>query len=448
MTRRIGTAISLLVIVLVIALAVPLVILYRNYQYEKLQLSLERDALVVASDLSEMPTGAWYERIKAYENQTGVRVTAVDRAQKVIIDSEGAPTGSSFSRPEISQGLDGNIVTIVRYSNTLGETLRTVVVPIRDDNGVVGALRLSVPESAIEEQVRALVFALAMVLLGVLVLAIVISWLIARALNRPLKKLVVGAHQVGQDPRARVGDINGPPEIQDVADALDDTAGALDRMIENSRVVAAEASHQIRTPLAALRLRLENLLESTPADGQQDAQAAIDEVDRLTRRVDQVMALTTAVEGSQREVVDVGQASHQRVLDWQMLASDRSVELHCTYVTALVSAPIGSVERILDELVSNAMTYASTRVDVHVTVQDDNVVLSVGDDGPGISQADRAHIFERFARGSNAAPGGSGLGLALVAQAVAASDGQVTIAEAASGTVFEVRWTATTSPQA
>ena len=441
MTRRISLAMTLLTGLLVIVMAVPLVILFRSYQYDRLTLGLERDALVIAADLASTPQDQWAQLINAYEARTGVRVTVVDAGSHVLLDSEGAAVGTVFNRGEMRSALGGSISAGVRYSTTLGTDLRYVAVPIRDGPTIQGAVRLSVSEAEIQHDVQVLVLALISVLVVVLLAAALAAWGLGRALSKPLARLAAGAERVGEDPAARVGDINGPAEIQNVADALDETAGKLDAMLSRSRAVAADASHHLRTPLAAMRLRLESIADTAPdPELVKQAEAAMREVDRLTRRVDQVLALATAESAVAGVVLDVGEVAYLRSVEWQHLAADRELELSCSHEVALVKTSVTDVERILDELVGNALDYAARRVAIEVSVTGETVRLLVSDDGPGIPIAERERVFDRFQRGGEAIPGGTGLGLALVRQAAAGSGGTARVLAADPGTTFEVTW--------
>ena len=432
---------TLLTGLLVVAMSIPLIVVFRSYQYDRLSLGLERDALVISGDLASIPPTQWPALVNSYEGRTGVRVTVVDAQSKVLTDSEGAVVGSDFQRTEMTSALKGGIAAGVRYSTTLNTELRYVAVPIKNGSQVIGAVRLSVPETEVQQDVRALVFALITILALVLVAALLASWGLARALSRPLARLTDGAARVGEDPSARVGNVKGPREVQDVADALDETAEKLDSMLDRSRAVAADASHHLRTPLAAMRLRLETIADTThDADTAAQAEAATLEVDRLTRRVDQVLALATAETAAQNVIVDVGESAHTRTIDWEGLAAARGVELFCDYVAAPVRTPIGEVERILDELVGNALDYADAEVQIHVTDDGQHVRLVVRDDGPGIPVDERESVFTRFKRGSQSVPGGTGLGLALVRQAAIASGGDVQIVDSPVGACFEVSW--------
>ena len=140
--------------------------------------------------------------------------------------------------------------------------------------------------------------------------------------------------------RRREWVIKGPHEIQNVADALDETAAKLDTMLERSRSVAADASHHLRTPPCRDAPAIGDDRGHSRQRQHRDtkAEAALVEVDRLTRRVDQVLAIATAETEAETIVVDVGESAHLRALDWQGLASDRGVDLLCDYVTAPIRA--------------------------------------------------------------------------------------------------------------
>ncbi|NQU36554.1 MAG: HAMP domain-containing protein [Actinobacteria bacterium] len=443
MTRRISLAMTVLAGLLVIMMSIPLLLVFSDYQYERLTLGLERDALVLASDLAATPLEGdrWTLLADGYEQATGVRVTAVDGQSRVLIDSEGAPVGSSFDRPELASALAGSTTSGIRYSRTLATDLRYVTIPIRNGPQVVGALRLSVTETDIQDDVRALTYVLTTILALVLITAIFASWAVARGLSRPLGRLALAASRVGEDPAARVGDIRGPSEIQEVADALDETAAKLDAMLARSRSVAADASHHLRTPLAAMRLRLETIVDTShDIECARQAEATIGEVDRLTRRIDQVIAIATAETSPERIQVDVGETAQRRIPDWHALAQARGIDLKCDAESAIVRAPLGEVERIIDELVGNALNYAHSSVQLNVRLTDmgSKVELMVRDDGPGIPLAEREAVFGRFHRGIDAIPGGTGLGLSLVAQAAESAGGSVQIVDAEVGSCFEV----------
>ncbi len=440
MTRRIALAMGVLSAVLVVALSIPLVLFFRSSETANLRLGMERDALVLATDMSALPTAAWPARLEAYQQETGARLTVVNGASKVVFDTEGANPGSNFSRPEMARAIAGQIAAGTRASATLGQQLNFVAVPIQHGEETIGALRLSMPASLVESKVRQLELGLVAALVLVLLLAVVAAWVVARVLSRPLRRLADGARRVGADPSSRVGDVAGTPEVQDIADALDETASRLQGSIERSQAVAEEASHHLRTPLAAMRLRIEAVADETEGQSRTDAEAALTEVDRLTRRVDQVLAIATTEAGAVPVIADIGLVVDRDMAGWQTVASQRGFELLCTYEAVLVTESPGSVERTVDELLGNAFNYAHSRVTLQVLSDAGFGVLQVSDDGPGIPEGERDLVFERFARGSTAQPGGTGLGLAMVREAVRAVGGDATIRSSDTGTTVEVRW--------
>jgi signal transduction histidine kinase len=426
--------------VLVVALSIPLVLFFRSSETANLRLGMERDALVLATDLSALPTSAWPDRLDAYQQETGARLTVVNGASRVVFDTEGANPGSNFTRPEMARAIAGQIAAGTRESATLGQQLNFVAVPIQHGEETIGALRLSMPASLVEAKVRQLELGLVAALVLVLLLAVITAWVVARVLSRPLRRLADGARRVGADPSSRVGDIAGPHEVQDIADALDETASRLQGSIERSQAVAEEASHHLRTPLAAMRLRIEAVADETEGQSQLDAEAALTEVDRLTRRVDQVLAIATTEAGAVPVVADIGLVVDRDLAGWQAVASQRGIELLCTYESALVTESPGSVERTVDELLGNAFSYARSRVEVEVLSDGGFGILRVSDDGTGIPEDEQDSVFERFARGASARPGGTGLGLAMVREAVRAVGGDAHIRSSEAGTTVEVTW--------
>jgi signal transduction histidine kinase len=216
--------------------------------------------------------------------------------------------------------------------------------------------------------------------------------------------------------------------VRDVATALNSTAGRLGDMIARAQRVAVDASHHLRTPLTGVRLRLE-AIEDTADDPRirSEAAAATSEVDRLTRRIDQVLALAKSDAATIGSVAsDASLLVADRVAAVDPLASERGIAVESSIDPDLIAYTLpGLVGRSVDELLGNALDYARSRVRVSLKPSGDRVVLRVEDDGLGVPDEEHKRIFERFVRGAAANPGGSGLGLALVSEGAAASGGSV-----------------------
>ncbi len=417
---------TVLVAIVAAALAIPMAIVVANDQRDAFVANLQIDTLSTAAALSAQPRFDWQATAEAAARKTGARVVVVDTNRNLIADSDNSSLDRLFDRPEINAALAGSLTSSVRPSATIGEDLRFVAAPVVQNYDVVAAVRLSLPESIVTEEVRETQRWLAVFVLSVVLAAALIAWQLARSIASPLRNLARVAHELPEDLQMRADEGHGPAEVRAVAKALNSTARRLSGILQRTQRVAADASHHLRTPLTGVRLRLEAIEDiSTDDRVTREAQAATTEVDRLARRIEQVLALArsdagTAPFASQDASAIVG----QRVESAEGMFSDRGVDLTSSVEESVfVAAPSGVVARIVDELMGNALQYARGRVHVDLRRIDREAVLSVSDDGPGVARAERDAIFERFNRGTTSVPGGSGLGLALVRESVAGLGG-------------------------
>lgn len=420
MTKILVIAMTTLVAIVSLALAVPMALVVATDQRTAFVSQLETDTLAAATALASRPSIDWQATAIDVAARTGARVVVVDAQRRLVADSAASTLDRVFDRPEIDEALQGLLASDVRYSQTLATNLRYVAAPVIQNFQVVAAVRLTLPEYDVDDEIQATLVWLAIFVVSVMVAAALIAWLLARSITAPLRELSNVAEALPEDLHLRASERRGPSEVRKVAAALNQTAGRLDGMLERTRRVAADASHHLRTPLTGVRLRLENI-EDTDSNPEtvNEARAAISEVDRLTRRIDQVLALARSDSGMQTAVpTDPAFVVLARIAEAEPLADERGVRIHLdTGETPIMNTQPGALERVVDELMANALTYARSRVDVSLHMQEGNLVLSVADDGPGVPQVELKSVFERFTRGSNAAAGGSGLGLALVQEA-------------------------------
>ena len=444
MTRRLVVVMTAMAALVAIALAVPMVLLVANDQRAAFVADLEVETLATASVLSSEPKAQWAESATSVAAATGARVVVVDDSLLLIADSDNSGLDRAFDRPEIQRALDGSLTSDIRYSSTLVTDLRYVAAPVVKGERVVAAVRLSLPEDEVVAAVRRTQGWLAAFVLAVIVAAAGIAWLLARSIAAPLEDVAEVARVLPEDLDLRAEESRGPREVREVASALNSTAGRLGDMIGRAERVAADASHHLRTPLTGVRLRLEAIEETSndPAIVTQ-ASAAMAEVDRLTCRIDQVLALAKSDAAVLApESVDVSGVVADRVAASMMLSVDRGISLETQIAPDIrVRAVMGSVSRGSDELLGNALDYARARIVVTVCAVDGYGVLRVEDDGPGIPEEERRRVLQRFTRGTQAAPGGSGLGLALAAESAALTGGSVKVDPSPlGGCSVEVRW--------
>ncbi len=218
-------------------------------------------------------------------------------------------------------------------------------------------------------------------------------------------------------------------------------------MVDRQRAFAGDASHQLRTPLTSLRLRLETAIEQMHrhediAGARDNVEAALSESFRLQRIVEGLLLLARA-DGADlpRVRTDVATVLTARAEEWEPLAAERSIEL-------IVDAPVsvwamavdGGIEQIIDNYVDNAIDHApaGSRLELHAHVIGQVAELHVVDHGPGLSPDDRNRAFDRFWRVTDQERAGTGLGLAIVQQLADASDATVELRETPGGGIDAV----------
>jgi len=279
---------------------------------------------------------------------------------------------------------------------------------------------------------------------GVLVVAVFVARRLARWTVDPLRQLDAHAAELGHgDLSTRADIVAGPPEVIALARTFNNMAQQLDELVRSQRRFVADASHQLRTPLTALRLRLETLDPTDSPSVSTTRDAALQESARLTRVVDGLLALARA-EGHrpQRQTVDITAVIAQRHEAWMPLAAENRVELRVdTDLPLSASIVPGHLEQILDNLIDNALdaTPAGGAVTLGATATRTAVAIHVTDDGPGMTEVERQRAFDPFWQGSDRhSNGNTGLGLAIVDQLARASNGVVTLEGAPSGGIDAV----------
>ncbi len=441
MSRRFLLGYLGLVVVVLAALEIPLGVQNARTERNLLETRVERDATTLASlaqdALRRRDTPA-LRRLAAvaygYRTDTGGRVVVVNRSGTAVVDTNPRGTGAeSFaSRPEIRRALRGLIAAGTRPSRTLGTNLLYVAVPVAP-GGRLGAVRITYPTSTVDDRIRRYWLVLAGIALLALGVAAVAATGLAAFVVRPLRRLEGAADAVGRgDLSARAPEHEGPPEVRSLARVFNETVARLEQLVRSREEFVADASHQLRTPLTALRLRLENLARDVIPSGQRELAGAAAEVERLAGLVDGLLALARADQaGSAREAVDLSEVARERVDAWSALAAERGLRLTATADgSATANASADRLRQVVDNLLENAFEVSPEGAAVTVEVRRGEgwAELRVRDEGPGMSAEDRRRAFDRFWRGRSGE--GSGLGLAIVRRLVEADGGTVELVDA------------------
>lgn len=435
MSRRLLVSYLALAVVVLALLEIPLGVSYARNERRDLSAGVERDAVALGSlaeDALEQRTAAppaLETLARRYQRETGGRVVVVDVQGRALVDSEPNGIGADFStRPEIVAALDGSVANGTRHSRTLGTDLLYVAVPVASGGAVHGAVRITYPTSAVDERVRRYWLILAAIAAVVLAVAVALAGGFARWVVRPLSRVDDAAGAVAAGNLAVRVPATGPPELRRLAGSFNEMVAKLEVLLHSQEQFVADASHQLRTPLTALRLRLENLDRDGDVQREGELDAALEEVERLAALVDGLLSLARADRASSAPIaLDVGAAIEERVEAWSAFAEEQGVELEARVdgrPRALVTP--GRVEQVLDNLLANALEVAPTGSCVELTAARVGrwIELRVRDRGPGISSDDLEHAFDRFWR-AGSSDDGFGLGLAIVRRLVHADGGTV-----------------------
>ena len=450
MKWRLVAALLGLTLVVLLVHDVPLAGYLRTVESDRIITALERDSFVIAGRSEEIlenysdDKAAWLrEVVTEYNTRSGARVIVTDANGLLVSSSEPNDViGTSFlSRPEITQALTGQVNSGRRFSQTLNQELIYVAVPVLNGEQTLGAVRLTFPASTVDSAVADRIRGITTVAGITLFLAAIVAILLATSVTRRLSELKKVTEKFREgDYQARADIAEGAPEIRSLAASFNMMADQLTSMIAQQRAFAGDASHQLRTPLTALQLRLERaaeLVETDPSAAAERLEAALIETERMQRLVEGLLVLSRAEnnENVVTQVFDLAQIANERVESWEPLADEREIILKSdTPETALVRAVPGAIEQVIDNYIDNALEIVpeKSKLTIQVLVEGEHVSVHVLDEGPGMSDDELAKAFNRFWRGRSDTHG-SGLGLAIVDRLLRASGGYAKLSNRPSG---------------
>ncbi|TCO52641.1 sensor histidine kinase [Actinocrispum wychmicini] len=440
--RVLGIVISL-VALLVVGLGVPLALSVASREQQLLFLDRLTDTSRYASlaqrPLLENQPTALSDQLAGYHDVYSIDTVVFDQNRKIIASS-GPEDRPPFRAADHADQLDSALGGKRPESDTLlmpwdGGDL-VIAEPVLADGEVRGAVVTVSPTS--RARGRVLLWWVIIVVGGLLALglAVLVAWPVVAWTLRPVRRLdeatgsLVAAVVRGQ-PVPAVDDGHGPSELRHLSRSFDQMAASVSDTLAAQRAFVADASHQLRNPLTALRLRLGNLEGHVDAEEAEHHAAAMAETDRLNQIVDDLLSMARS-EGLGGELVPIDAIAtvSQRMTDWEAVADSRHVSLVLTAPTPPVTAlaPPRSVETMLDALLDNALKFTAeeTTVAVDVSTQDSRVRITVRDHGPGLRPEELERATDRFWRsGVHQNVTGSGLGLSIVRRLAERAGGSV-----------------------
>jgi len=308
-------------------------------------------------------------------------------------------------------------------------------VPVSRQERVVGAVRAAAPSSVVTDQSRRAWLVMAALGVAAVGVSALIGLWQSRRLTRPIDRLAQSATQLGEGDFTVRTEAAGIPELDAVADALDTTATRLDTMLARERSFSADASHQLRTPLAALRMRLEMARLDPRIDRATLIDEALTEVERLQGTIDDLLALARDTH-EDRTPLPVATVVEEVDQSWHgsLAADGRPLRTLVEPNAPTVRASPAAVRQVLDVLVDNAATHGAGTVMVRARAAGTGLAIEVSDEGPGVQGVDPEHVFRRRRKDDQR----HGVGLALARSLTEAEGGRLILQRAAPAPVFAI----------
>ncbi len=421
MRRRILVAIVTATTLAVVLFGVPLGFTLANLYEEQEVVRLERAAA---------------------EATEGVPAAFPDTTDPIELAIEGGRTGALYGR-------DGRLVTGIgpaRADAVVRAALRgdvrdakapgvlIVATPITRGEQVVGALRISTPSSVVTDRTASAVLTMIAIGAAAIGLSGIVAWWQSRRLATPVGRLARDATRLGDGDFTLTTQRSGVPEIDAVAVALDHTASRLEQLLARERTFSEDASHQLRTPVAGLRVTLEAAMLEPDPEIESVLTAAIGEVTRLERTIDDLLALRREPPMTQQPL-DVGRVLTEIDDDWRGRLAESGRPLRVTFDTGLPNAAISgrALRQILDVLIDNAWKHGSGVISIEGRTAGSGVAVRVSDEGSGIDRDEEA-IFARRSESST----GHGIGLALARSLAGAEGARLVLERSAPHPMFAV----------
>ncbi len=354
----------------------------------------------------------------------------------VFSPAGGKVAGTTPAPPVTSAWLARARVAATAAVYPLDDTL-VVVAPVRDDAGTgnVGTVALARPTAPVDHQITVLWTLIAVVATAGLLAAALIAVGLAGWVSRPLSALEEAAQHLGDgDLATRSEAQTGPPEVRRLAANFNLMAARLEALVHGHQATMADVSHQLRTPLAALRLRLELLAQDSDDLVATELAGAQEEIGRLSRLVNGLLAVARAENiTAAPATVAVDAVVSSRVAAWRPAAEEQDITLTVAGEDRVrARAGDGQLEQILDNLLANALDALPSGGSIVITARSvpGRAQITVADSGPGMTAEQKRLAFRRFATGS---PGGTGLGLAIVDRLVVSNGGSATLSDTPGG---------------
>lgn len=431
---------AVLLIVLLLMLNIFPITSSRDTVFQEKESSISGQAAILATSLAKLdePDQASVGEVLRLLNITGFeRTVVVDTQGRTLYYTYGTSAPESEEK-DLNTALSGKTVFRSRYD---GESfLSSYAIPISRQGAITGALYMVERDVVramiildVQSQIRIIS---AVIVLTVLALAVIFSSVILRRIHELANSMRIVA---AGDYSHRL-QVSGSDELTDLGNEFNTLTQRLDATERERRQFVSDASHELKTPLASIRLLSDSIVQNENIDTETVREFVTDignEAERLQRTTEKLLDLSRLDDDIQvmPEPVDVKQVAVDALVFLKPLAKERRIRLRCELEEGcVVMATVDDMFHIIFNLIENAIKYNVDGGSVFVKLEqkDDKVQLTVEDTGIGIPEEDRYNIFTRFYRVDKARSreaGGSGLGLSIVHAAVKAHGGTIMVGE-------------------
>ena len=413
MRRRVLVAILSVTAIAIVLFGVPLAIVVERFVDDDATLRVERQAVLASREVpADFATGN--DPVELPTNDDGI-VFALYGADGALITGIGPSQTDAATAKAL-----GNQVVDVEITGA-----RVVAVPVAADERVIGVIRAEQSTAASDARTRKILALLGGLALGVIAIGAAIGWILAGRLARPVRLLRDAAVQLGDGdftidvPRSRV------PELDEAAQAMTATALRLDDLVTRERAFSADASHQLRTPLAGLRAAIETELEFPRPDPTIVLHEAISDIDRLERTITELLTIarTSKIAASPIALADV-LADVESTWQRRFAGANRALTIAPARYTPTIRGNAPMLRHALDVLLDNALRHGAGEVCITHTITDDAVTVTVSDEGSGfVTGAESPDDLNSW----NTSGSIHGLGLPLAQRLIEAMPGRLTI---------------------
>ena len=412
----------------------------RDIVFEEKRNSLSSQGSVLASSLSNldrMTADGVSEVIRILDLSGFSRIIVTDSAATVLYDSSG-PAGVTSTQTELLQALENKLVFNSAFVDGAFRSVYTM--PVYDGPNKLGALYLSEHDNqraaiiiSIQTRIRSYSIIIA-------TLALLISGIITTLLLSRIKDMVHSMRVVASGDYSHRLVTRGKDELTELGNEFNLLTQRLDENERQRRRFVSDASHELKTPLASIRLLSDSIVQNENMDSETVREFVTDignEAERLQRTTEKLLDLSRLDDDVQivPEPVDLKQVSVDALVLLRPLADEQKVRLKCELEDGcVIMANVDDAFHIIFNLMENAIKYNVPEGSVLLKLNgdEDNVYLAVSDTGIGIPEEDRLNIFSRFYRVDKARSreaGGSGLGLSIVHDAVLAHGGTIAVGQ-------------------